>query len=101
MPFLTPHTIFNAMNTTVSIDSAGRIVLPKALREQFNLRPGTELELVATSDHLELKPVNQGPTLVRSGPFWVHHGRTPVSLAEAVQEMRDDRINDQVRRAVR
>ena len=30
-----------AMSVTVSIDSAGRIVLPKALRDQFNLRPVT------------------------------------------------------------
>jgi AbrB family looped-hinge helix DNA binding protein len=93
--------IVNGMSTTVSVDNAGRIVLPKALREQFNLRPGTELELTAGADHLELKPLENLPSLVRSGSLWVHQGATNVPIGDAVREMRDDRIGDLVRKAGR
>ncbi len=40
------------MKTT--IDAAGRIVVPKALRDELGLRPGTELELEAIDGRLEM-----------------------------------------------
>ncbi len=35
----------------------GRLVLPKAIRQRFNLTKGTQLEVQAVGDHLELRPV--------------------------------------------
>ncbi len=32
------------MNIRLTIDKAGRIVIPKALREELNLEPGDSLE---------------------------------------------------------
>jgi AbrB family looped-hinge helix DNA binding protein len=40
------------MRTT--IDMAGRVVVPKALREQLGFAAGTELELIAVDGHLEV-----------------------------------------------
>lgn len=40
------------MRTT--IDTAGRIVVPKRLREELGLSPGTELEVEARDDRLEV-----------------------------------------------
>jgi AbrB family looped-hinge helix DNA binding protein len=40
------------MRTT--IDTAGRIVVPKSLRDQLGFAPGTELELEAIDGHLEV-----------------------------------------------
>ena len=40
------------MNTT--IDSSGRIVVPKALRQTLGLRPGQPLEIRAGDGHLEI-----------------------------------------------
>ncbi len=37
-----------------TIDSAGRIVVPKRLREELGFKPGQELELVAADGHLEV-----------------------------------------------
>ncbi len=37
-----------------TIDSAGRIVVPKRLREQLGFQPGQELELAAADGHLEV-----------------------------------------------
>lgn len=53
------------MKTT--IDAAGRIVVPKALRDVLGLRPGQQLELEARDGRLEIEiaPVDmrleQGP----------------------------------------
>jgi AbrB family looped-hinge helix DNA binding protein len=40
-----------------SIDAAGRIVVPKALRDALRLAPGTELEIVAADGGLEISPL--------------------------------------------
>ncbi len=40
------------MRTT--IDAAGRLVVPKPLREQLGFAAGTELELTAVDGHLEV-----------------------------------------------
>lgn len=45
------------MSFTISIDQAGRLVLPKAIRDRFNLRKGSLLEIETVGDHVELKPV--------------------------------------------
>lgn len=37
-----------------TIDAAGRIVVPKALRDELGLGPGTELELCARDGRLEV-----------------------------------------------
>jgi AbrB family looped-hinge helix DNA binding protein len=40
------------MRTT--IDAAGRMVVPKPLREELGFAPGTELEVEAVDGHLEV-----------------------------------------------
>jgi AbrB family looped-hinge helix DNA binding protein len=56
------------MRTT--IDAAGRLVVPKVLREQLGFAPGVELELEAVDGRLEVAVasrvrVEQGPHGVR------------------------------------
>ncbi|MGH9304148.1 MAG: AbrB/MazE/SpoVT family DNA-binding domain-containing protein [Acidimicrobiales bacterium] len=46
----------------IAIDSSGRLVVPKALRDALGLAPGIELEAVARDGVLEISPV---PTKVR------------------------------------
>lgn len=43
----------NAMNTT--IDGAGRIVVPKALRQALGLTPGQTLEIRSNDGRLEIE----------------------------------------------
>ena len=45
------------MTKTISMDGAGRIVLPKLVRERYGLRGGSELELLVVGDRIELCPV--------------------------------------------
>jgi AbrB family looped-hinge helix DNA binding protein len=53
------------MRTT--IDKAGRLVIPLALRERAGLSPGAELEITADETGLRLERVAAGPRLVRVG----------------------------------
>jgi len=88
------HAIINGM--TVKIDRAGRIVLPKPVRERFHLREGSELEIEERSDGLTLRPVEQQPSMVRKNGIWVHLGKVPRDFDwdAAVDAIREERIKD-------
>ena len=45
----------------VTIDRAGRIVVPKPFRDRFNLVPGTELAIEAAGDGVTLRKVGAEP----------------------------------------
>ncbi len=44
------------MKTALTIDSAGRVVLPIEARRQLNLRPGSCLLLKVVAERIELTP---------------------------------------------
>jgi AbrB family looped-hinge helix DNA binding protein len=50
-----------------TIDSAGRIVVPKALRQALDLKPGQPLEIRAGDGRLEIDIVPTPLTLKKSG----------------------------------
>jgi AbrB family looped-hinge helix DNA binding protein len=60
--------LFNGMNKmTVPIDQAGRIVLPKDVREELAIKPGDTLKLSIHGSSVTLTP-NKGATgFVRKG----------------------------------
>lgn len=51
------------MRTT--IDKAGRIVVPKAMRDELGLDGGAEVEVELVDGHLEIAPVTTPVRLVR------------------------------------
>ena len=53
------------MRTT--IDKAGRVVIPAAVREKAGLTPGTELEISVDDLGVRIERVAPGPKLVRVG----------------------------------
>ncbi len=57
------------MRTT--IDAAGRIVIPKKLRQQAGLEPGQPLEIRCRDGVIEVEPVSSAMRLEREGPFLV------------------------------
>ncbi len=81
----------------VTIDSVGRLVVPKPLREQFNLTPGCELEIEVTGDRITLRRADARSALTRKLGILVHHGTTQTSLdigdfVRAEREARHSRI---------
>ena len=84
-----PNGMINGMKKEMlHIDKAGRVVLPKPLRERFNLLPGDKLSVSIENQTIKLEPTHPGGTLVRKGSVLVFRGEVhePVT-ADLVQEM--------------
>jgi len=94
-----PTWYFSGM--TATIDGAGRVVIPKALRERAGLTPGTKIDFVFMNGNIEIHPV------VEEGEWETRHGiNFPVppagapelsasevrSLIEAVREERAEQV---------
>jgi AbrB family looped-hinge helix DNA binding protein len=86
--------IINAMN--VKIDAAGRIILPKPVRERFRLTAGATLELEERPEGLILRPVEQSPSIVRRDGLWVYVGKAPAGFRweTMVDDDREQRIQE-------
>jgi AbrB family looped-hinge helix DNA binding protein len=65
----------------VSIDSAGRVVVPKQIRDELGLSPGTELEIDVVDGHLELSAPHEPAKLVR-GPHGLQFAATGTPLSD-------------------
>ena len=92
-----PYGIKNGMkikNRLVAVDKAGRIVLPKPVREQLHLLPGSELEIHVVPHALTLTLRNTEPALVSKDGIWVHQGDPTGDLVQAVEKMREQRIRE-------
>ncbi len=50
-----------------TIDKAGRVVIPAAIRERAGLSPGSELEITEDELGVRLQRVAAGPKLVKIG----------------------------------
>ncbi len=94
MPFASAkiHYTMASMNAKLKVDKAGRIVLPKPVREKLQLAPGDELELESQDDRITLRPLRGTAQLRKKRGVWVFHSGEPLS-AETVEE-----TLDQVRR---
>ena len=68
-------------------------MVPKQLRDRFNLVAGTQLEIEASGDRLQLRKVVSEPTLIRKKGFLVHHGttRSAIDVAAFIRAEREAR----------
>ena len=64
------------METTV--DSVGRIVVPKALRDALGLRPGSTVDISRYGAGLQLVPTGRTAQLVEEDGALVATGQTPI-----------------------
>lgn len=62
------------MGDTVTIDKAGRVVIPKRLRDELQLAPGDSLALEFDGERVVLKPVQTAPIMRKKRGIWVLSG---------------------------
>ncbi|MEY3897966.1 MAG: hypothetical protein RLZZ214_3487 [Verrucomicrobiota bacterium] len=55
----------------MKVTEKGQITIPLALRERFNLRPGTEVEFIAGQQALEIKPRASMETSRKAFDLWL------------------------------
>ncbi|MGA8431632.1 MAG: AbrB/MazE/SpoVT family DNA-binding domain-containing protein [Candidatus Sulfotelmatobacter sp.] len=81
------------MATTLTIDKAGRVVLPKPVRDEMQLRAGDSLELESSEDRIVLRPRRGGTGLYKKQGIWVFSTGEPIS-AEATNKVLQDVRNE-------
>jgi AbrB family looped-hinge helix DNA binding protein len=83
------------MTARLTIDKAGRIVLPKPLRDRLQLAPGDTLQLEAEGDRITLRPVRQSVMLKKELGVWVYHGDLPnISITDLIDRERESRLRE-------
>lgn len=81
------------MRLMVTIDHAGRLVLPKQVRDNMRLTAGTTLELDSEEERITLRPIRQRATLRKEYGIWVFQGpSTDTSIPDLIEESREKRL---------
>ena len=81
------------MSDTVTIDKAGRIVIPKAVRDRLRLDPGDSLTLDIDDSNITLSPVQEQAVLVKEHGMWVYAGQgfKNDSIPDLIDRTREER----------
>jgi AbrB family looped-hinge helix DNA binding protein len=81
---------------TLKIDSSGRLVIPKPIRDRMRLEPGADLELEETSGGLVLRRVSHRPSLIEQNGILVHSGQPPKNFdwQRIIENEREERMRD-------
>ena len=81
------------MSDTVTIDKAGRIVIPKAVRDRLRLDPGDSLTLATDQNRITLSPLQEEAVLVKEHGMWVYagHGFKNDSIPDLIDKLREER----------
>ena len=78
------------MSTTITVGKAGRIVVPKVMRDRLHLREGSRLRVEVVADKLEFTPEADAVQIVKRGKRRVVVGWKGFDAAKAVNEMREE-----------
>ena len=82
------------------IDKAGRIVIPKLVREELRLEAGDALGLERDGDTLHLRPIRSQIPLHKEHGIWVYRGvpaGAAVDAESVLAAVREERIRDLTR----
>jgi len=78
-----------------TIDKAGRVVIPAALRERAGLKPGTELEVTEDESGIRIERIADGPRLAKIGrrlvarPTVAPESRPTLDIGRLVEDERN------------
>jgi AbrB family looped-hinge helix DNA binding protein len=78
----------------LTVDKAGRIVIPKPLREELHLEPGDALEMENVGEKITLRPVRGTGPLSKEHGVWVFHTGQPLptsSTGKMLLQIREER----------
>ena len=85
------------MVTTLTLDKAGRVVLPKPVRDELQLGPGDSLELHSSEDEIILRPTRGKGRMYKKQGVWVFDSGEPLT-EDAVERTRHKAIEERERR---
>lgn len=82
------------MTTKLTLDNAGRIMIPKALRDELNLEPGDSLDLESQGERIVLRPVRGTMPLRKEEGIWVFRTGQPLPASvtdRVLEDLRHER----------
>jgi len=86
------------MTTRLTLDQAGRVLIPKNLRQELRLGPGDTLELESEGDEITLRPVRPKALLKKEHGIWVYQGEPcEASITDLIDRNRESHIHEQFR----
>jgi AbrB family looped-hinge helix DNA binding protein len=80
------------MKTT--LDKFGRIVIPKRVRDDLGLKPGTALQIEQADQRILMEPINEEPHVVVKDGVLVFSGTATGDLAGAIKVHRGERLSE-------
>jgi AbrB family looped-hinge helix DNA binding protein len=77
----------------IKIDKAGRIVVPKRMRDRHGLKPSAAVEAIEQADGVLLRVAEQRPSMIKVAGLWVHQGAADsgVNWDRILEEVRAER----------
>lgn len=77
----------------ITIDKAGRVVIPKTIRDRLNLRPGSELEISLSGNSIRLEAPTGETRLVRKKGVIIFGGKSEsdIDIADFINRERETR----------
>jgi AbrB family looped-hinge helix DNA binding protein len=82
------------MSILLTIDKAGRVVIPRPLRKVLHLEPGDALEMESAGEQITLRPVRGTGPLTKEQGVWVFRTGQPLPASatdEMLQQLREER----------
>lgn len=82
------------MTARLTLDKAGRVVIPKPLRDELNLGPGDALQLEAEGEQITLRPVRGAIPLRKERGIWVYrtgHALSASTTGDTLRKVREER----------
>ena len=82
------------MTARLTLDKAGRVVIPKKLRDELHLSSGDSLEIKSLGDEFVLRPVREEATMFKEDGMWVIKTGKPLTVEDvnaAIESAREER----------
>jgi AbrB family looped-hinge helix DNA binding protein len=83
------------MTNKLTLDKAGRVVIPKPLRLELRLGPGDMLELETQGEQITLRPLRPAALLKKERGVWVYQGEPAnASIPDLIDRQRETRLRE-------
>jgi len=83
----------STMKTIVTLDRAGRIVLPKSVRDELHLSAGDTFDISVEGEQVSLRPRRSSSPMHKKDGIWVFTSGKPLSQEEADEALRKTRAD--------
>jgi len=76
---------------SATLDNAGRVVIPKAMRDELGLAPGDPVSIELDEERVTIRPERPTSPMRKEHGLWVFHGGERISGDEVRQAIERDR----------